>query len=112
MKNKLKLMYQTDFYKVGHKMMYPTGTTNIYSVWTARNTKFAQTQEGKVVHFGLGYFLKELSEFSKAFFEMTEDELTIALNDYKEFLDPRHAIHWLTECKRYDGCCHSTLKKT
>lgn len=87
MKNKIKLMYQTDFYKVGHKKMYPEGTTNIYSVWTARNTKFAETEENKIVFAGLAYFINELTTFSYAFFNMRKGELEQELTNYKVFLD-------------------------
>jgi nicotinamide phosphoribosyltransferase len=101
MNNKYNLMYHTDFYKIGHKDQYPTGTTNVYSVWTARNTKYAATEPGKVVHFGIKYYLTKLESFSQWFFNLTMDELYDELDEYKTFLSSKlgtdiDVSHWET----------------
>ena len=48
--------HATDFYKTGHIFQYPPGTQEVYSNFTCRSAKWADTLEdfdGKVVFFGL-----------------------------------------------------------
>lgn len=51
-----------DFYKADHRRQYPEGTTKIYSNFTARSDRLANILkdrfDGKIVFFGLQYFLK------------------------------------------------------
>lgn len=122
MKTNYNLMYNTDFYKIGHINQYPKGTENVYSVWAARNTKWANTKPNKVVHFGIKMYIQKLQEFSKWFFNLSKEQLELELQEYKSFLDLSlnaniNINHWkklhelgylplkiksVEECKEYD----------
>lgn len=53
-----------DSYKLGHHMMYPAGTTQVYSNFTPRSTKHSpiptEYDDGKIVVFGTQFVLTEL----------------------------------------------------
>lgn len=73
-----------DFYKVGHKDMYPVGTNLVYSNFTPRKARDPKIKE--VVFFGLQYFIKEylINRFNKDFFYLDEDT---AVQSYKRVMD-------------------------
>lgn len=68
-------MTACDFYKVGHKDMYPKGTTMIYSNFTPRSNRLAPSAGAKkpdqVVMFGLQGFIKSflMESFQCGFFD-------------------------------------------
>jgi nicotinamide phosphoribosyltransferase len=71
----LNAMLLTDGYKLGHKLMYPTGLTKLYSNLTPRSNKhFQDATEGAVV-FGIQYFVKKylVDEFNNNFFNRPEE---------------------------------------
>lgn len=61
---KINPMIATDSYKLGHKSMYPKGTTKVYSNMTPRSGKIlerivpANIYDNKMVHFGLQGLIK------------------------------------------------------
>ncbi len=61
-----------DFYKVGHKAMYPNGLTKIYSNFTPRSNNYAANKDSKIVFFGLQGFVKWflVDAFQKGFFDL------------------------------------------
>ena len=63
-----------DFYKVGHKAMYPAGTELIYSNFTPRSNTHAAVKDSKIVFFGLQGFLKWflIDHFNEFFFGLDE----------------------------------------
>ena len=60
--NYIAAAHTIDGYKVSHKEQYPTGTTQVYSNFTARNSKhFKQANfDGNVVVFGTQYLVDYL----------------------------------------------------
>jgi len=79
----------TDFYKTGHKPMYPENTTYIYSNFTPRSTRLfkgGKDYDGKIVVFGPQMFVKDflLDEFQRGFFDK---KLTKVLMRYKRRMD-------------------------
>jgi nicotinamide phosphoribosyltransferase len=59
----------TDGYKTGHHMMYPEGTTLVYSNFTPRSNKYAPKGCDKVVSFGQQMVMKQIQEmFDEHFF--------------------------------------------
>ena len=83
-------IFACDFYKVGHKAMYPVGTEMIYSNFTPRSNKLAPTVGGKtidkVVFFGLQGFIKDflIDSFNEGFFNKPKDQV---LAKYKKRCD-------------------------
>jgi nicotinamide phosphoribosyltransferase len=66
----------TDGYKTGHQLMYPKGTTLVYSNFTPRSNKYAPKGCDRVVSFGQQYIMKFLHEtFQKDFFDRPKDEV-------------------------------------
>lgn len=65
-----------DFYKVGHKNLYPKGTEKIYSTFTPRSSKYGDNVEF-VVAFGIQAFVKKylIDYFNDNFFKKSEDEV-------------------------------------
>lgn len=64
-----------DFYKTGHRLQYPTGTTRVYSNWTPRGSRVEGQKH--VVFFGLQYFLQKYlaEEFRTGFFDRPVQEV-------------------------------------
>ena len=63
-----------DFYKLSHRLMYPTGTTTVYSTWTPRASRV--TGVDQVVNFGTQAFLIRLqSIFEDNFFSCPKEEV-------------------------------------
>ncbi len=83
-------LFETDAYKLGHRGLYPEGTTGILANFTNRGSRI----EGitKVVHFGLQAFLQSYcTEAFAPFFAADEDE---AVAEYEavlaSILGPNH----------------------
>lgn len=57
-----------DFYKIGHRVQYPTDTEFVWTNWTPRTSRVPGQET--VVHFGLQYFIKEYLQgrFNNDFF--------------------------------------------
>lgn len=72
-----------DFYKVSHRVQYPTGTEMVYSNWTPRKSR---TSIDEVVFFGLQYFIKHylIDDFNRNFFSQPKHEV---INKYKRRLE-------------------------
>jgi nicotinamide phosphoribosyltransferase len=65
----------TDGYKLGHHLMYPKGTTLVFSNFTPRSDKYAPTacQDKGIVVFGVQMVLKQIHDhFDKHFFKREE----------------------------------------
>lgn len=75
-----------DFYKVGHKAMYPKGTEVIYSNFTPRSNKLAPNADGvkpsKVLFYGLQGFIKSflIEQFNNNFFRKSKIEVIAKYN--------------------------------
>lgn len=66
---KLNSLYNTDGYKVGHKVMLAPGTTRLYGTWIPRSVKHAPKGITKIVSFGQQLVWKWLhDEFEENFF--------------------------------------------
>lgn len=66
----------TDGYKTGHHLMYPKGTTLVYSNFTPRSNKHAPKGCDKVVSFGQQMVMMQIHEaFDKEFFSRPKDEV-------------------------------------
>lgn len=66
----------TDGYKTGHHMMYPAGTTLVYSNFTPRSNKYAPKGCDKVVSFGQQMMMQIIHEsFEKDFFGRDKKEV-------------------------------------
>lgn len=77
----------TDFYKICHQKMYPSGLTKLVSYWTVRMTHKEGINE--VVMFGLQSFIQKylVDYFNEHFFEKP---LALVLSEYKTVL--RHTM--------------------
>jgi nicotinamide phosphoribosyltransferase len=60
MGNMFNPLFGIDFYKADHRNQYPKGTTEVFSNWTARNSRIEGVNE--VVFFGLQYYLLKYLE--------------------------------------------------
>lgn len=85
-------LFLTDCYKLGHKDLYPTGTTKVYSNYTNRASRIDGVDH--VVHFGLQAFIQSYCvEAFAPFFAADEDE---AIAEYEKtlvsVLGPEHGI--------------------
>lgn len=80
---------QTDGYKLGHKFMYPKGTSFVFSNLTPRGTR-RPSSEG-ITWFGLQYFIKEylIKQWNQNFFEKPKEEVVKAyFRRLKAYLGP------------------------
>jgi nicotinamide phosphoribosyltransferase len=77
----------TDFYKVGHPNLFPTGTEFIYSTWTPRTSRMEGVNE--VVVFGIQKVIKQhlIEYFNDNFFNVPKEDV---INDYKRMM--KHAL--------------------
>jgi len=78
-----------DFYKADHRRQYPEGTTMVFSNFTPRSDKLAKKSsmyDGKIVFFGLQYFIKSflIESWNKEFFQKPKEEV---IAKYKRRLD-------------------------
>lgn len=78
---KINPMIATDSYKLGHKDMYPEGTTMVYSNMTPRSGKIlkkivpANIYDDKIVHFGIqGLLMHYVGLWQENFFNLPEEE--------------------------------------
>lgn len=81
----LDVLLETDAYKLGHRYMYPEGTTVVYSNLTARGTRNPDITEG-TVFFGLQAFLYHLTEKWQVFFDLSTSDLEEVLDGYAAFV--------------------------
>lgn len=73
----LNALLLTDGYKLGHRLMYPSNMTKLYSNFTPRGNKYLpEATEGAVV-FGIQYFIKRylIKDFNECFFNLPEEEV-------------------------------------
>lgn len=83
-------MTACDFYKVGHKDMYPKGTTMIYSNFTPRSNRLAPSagakKPEKILWYGLQGFIKSflIEAFHYGFFAKPK---SVVLAEYKRRMD-------------------------
>jgi nicotinamide phosphoribosyltransferase len=76
-------LFETDAYKLGHRALYPEGTTGILSNYTNRGSRIEGVSN--VVHFGLQAFLQSYcTEAFAPFFAADEDE---AVAEYAAVLE-------------------------
>ena len=79
-----------DFYKADHRSQYPSGTTEVYSNFTPRSNRLAKViasgNDGKVVMFGLQYFIKNFLQdvWNEQFFKKDKKKVVRA---YKRRMD-------------------------
>ncbi len=73
-----------DFYKADHRRQYPEGTEMVYSNFTPRKSR--QSQNDKLVFFGLQYFIKEylIKQWNEGFFNMPKEKVVA---EYKRRMD-------------------------
>jgi nicotinamide phosphoribosyltransferase len=75
----------TDGYKTGHHLMYPEGTTLVYSNFTPRSNKYAPKRCDQLVSFGQQMTMLQIHEaFEQNFFSKPKDEVC---NEMKEELE-------------------------
>ncbi len=79
-----QVLIQTDFYKQSHYRMYTSGTTKIYSNFTARKSRIPNV--GYMTFFGLQYFIKQylIKEWQENFFDKPWEEVS---KKYKRIID-------------------------
>jgi nicotinamide phosphoribosyltransferase len=70
-------IFACDFYKTGHKDMYPEGTNLIYSNFTPRSNKHCVYGADKVLFFGLQGFIQQwlIDNFNEGFFKKSKEEV-------------------------------------
>ena len=79
-----------DFYKAGHRLQYPEGTSEVYSNFTPRSVKHLNIEkdlyDGKIVFFGLQVFIKSFLQeaFNDSFFSQPLENV---LKQYKRRMD-------------------------
>lgn len=84
--NYITAAHTIDGYKVSHKEQYPAGTTQVYSNFTARNSKYFKqdTFDGNVVNFGMQYLVTYLHQlWADTFFSVPK---TIAIKGIRDRL--------------------------
>jgi nicotinamide phosphoribosyltransferase len=87
---KLNPLTALDFYKTGHRIQYPEGTTLVCSNLTPRSDKLsnipADQFDRRIVFFGLQYFVKHflIDTWNAEFFEMPKAEVVAK---YKRRMD-------------------------
>lgn len=76
-------IFYIDFYKVGHVIQYPPGTTQVWANWTPRNSRVPGRKDA--VHFGVQYLIQKylIGEFQEGFFSQP---LSQVLSEYKEVI--------------------------
>lgn len=81
----LNALLLTDGYKLGHRLMYPSNMTKLYSNFTPRGNKYLpEATEGAVV-FGIQYFIKKylVKDFNECFFNLPEE---VVVEHYRSLL--------------------------
>ena len=66
-----------DGYKVDHRRQYAAGTTRIVSNFTPRSTRRKDFENGRIVLFGVQYFIKEylIRQWNENFFNLPKEEV-------------------------------------
>ena len=81
MKNNPLLM--TDGYKTSHHLMYPQGTTLVYSNFTPRSVKYMDASAKDIVVFGTQYTIKYIHDlYNENFFKQPKN---VVIGEAKEF---------------------------
>lgn len=98
----------TDGYKTGHHMMYPEGTTLVYSNFTPRSNKYAPKGCDMVVSFGQQMVMRQIKEmFDEHFFRRGEifsiSDDAEECNIYSERIKRRVCQEIKTEYSAYLG---------
>lgn len=62
-------LFLIDFYKAGHHRQYPSDVTKVWSNWTPRSTRLANSDG--VIWFGLQHFIKKVlqEDFGRFFLD-------------------------------------------
>ncbi len=83
----------TDGYKTGHHLMYPKGTTLVYSNFTPRSNKHANGIE-KIVSFGQQMVMKQIHDmFDKEFFSQPKASAVVEIREaYTKYLGAPYNI--------------------
>ncbi|MBL1209022.1 nicotinate phosphoribosyltransferase [Geminocystis sp. GBBB08] len=84
-----------DFYKTDHRRQYPQGTTEVYANFTPRSGRLAKVLDSddiRVVFFGLQYFLQDylIDCWQKNFFQQDKQKV---LSVYKRRMDTSLGIN-------------------
>lgn len=75
----------TDGYKTGHHMMYPEGTTLVYSNFTPRSNKYAPKGCDQLVSFGQQMMMVQIHEaFENNFFSRPKEEVCSEMKEELE----------------------------
>lgn len=82
---KINPLLMTDGYKTSHRLMYPQGTTLVYSNYTCRSTKFMHDSCKDIVVFGTQYVFKYIDDlFREEFFNKDKQQIC---QEAKKYLD-------------------------
>ena len=83
---KINPLTAIDFYKADHRRQYPDGTEVVYSNFTPRTGKYANTDLGGIIFFGLQGFIKTflIEAWKEGFFLKDKAEVVSA---YKRRMD-------------------------
>ena len=76
-------LFETDAYKLGHRALYPAGTTGILANYTNRGSRIDGVT--KVVHFGLQAFLQSYCTEAFALFFAADEDAAVA--EYEAVLE-------------------------
>lgn len=89
----------TDGYKTGHHLMYPEGTSLVYSNFTPRSNKYAPKGCDKVVSFGQQMLMRLIKEtFDKSFFTQNKDEVCQEVKrEYSMYLNTNYDVSHIEE---------------
>lgn len=84
----------TDGYKTGHHLMYPKGTTLVYSNFTPRSNRHAPEDINKVVSFGQQMVVQIIEEmFKKDFFDQPKKEVCAEIRtEYSMYLNTKYDV--------------------
>lgn len=76
-------LLMTDGYKTSHRLMYPKGTTLVYSNYTCRSVKYMPKGFEDVVVFGTQYTFKYINDmFQENFFNKDKNEVCQEAKEY------------------------------
>lgn len=92
----LNPLLKTDSYKLSHRIMYPEGTTNVYSNYTNRSSRIDGINH--VVHFGLQAYLTDLQEDYERFFAAPKEQV---VEEYRQntstFVSPGFSLEMVED---------------
>lgn len=85
---KINPLTQTDFYKFGHRLQFPKGTTMVYSNFTPRSNNHSNLPDNNdhIVFFGLQFYIKEFLQetWNDGFFNQPKEKV---IKEYKRRCD-------------------------